>query len=203
MTPFGPIVPGETPLDDLSGLKIKGITTRAELNIFEATNIEKVVARYLTVRPSRRSAKFTFAWCLSLHQEMFGEVWHWAGCQRGRELNLGIASRAIPENLAMLLDDLQSWPGFGIDFVEQAARLHHRAVQIHPFLNGNGRWARMLANIWLKHHRQPLTLWPETMIGATSEARAAYIAAIKQADEGNYNDLIAMHRQYAEASTKP
>jgi Fic-DOC domain mobile mystery protein B len=199
MTPFGAPIPGETPIDDLSGLKIKGIRTRAELNVFEATNIEKVAAKYLTIRPTRRSAKFTFEWCLKLHKQMFGDVWDWAGVPRVREFNIGVPSCAIPENLAMLLEDLESWPGYRIEFVEQAARLHHRAVQIHPFVNGNGRWARMLANIWLKHHRQPLTLWPEKTIGASSEVRERYIAAIIKANDGDYDDIIAMHRQYAEA----
>src|SRR6266851_437586 len=27
-------------------------------------------------------------------------------------------------------------------------------ARIHPFLNGNGRWSRMLANIWLKRNRR-------------------------------------------------
>jgi Fic-DOC domain mobile mystery protein B len=199
---IGASIPGETPIDDLSGLKVKGITTRAELNFLEAANIEKVVAKYLTVRPSRRTAKFNYEWTLKLHKEMFGDVWRWAGVPRMHALNIGLASHVIPENLAMLLQDMESWPGFGIDFVEQAARLHHRAVQIHPFENGNGRWARMLANIWLKHNRQPLTLWPEHVIGATSEARARYLEAIKKADGGEYEDLIAMHREFAERQSQ-
>jgi Fic-DOC domain mobile mystery protein B len=198
MTPFGAPIPGETPIDDISGLKIKGIATRAELNIFEAANIEKVVAKYLTIRPTRRSAKFTYDWCLKLHKQMFGDVWNWAGVPRERDMNIGLAFYAIRENLALLLQDLESWPGLGIDFVEQAARLHHRAVKIHPFVNGNGRWARMLANIWLKHHRQPLTKWPENIIGTSSEIRAQYIAAIINANDGDYGDLVAMHRQFAE-----
>ena len=44
-----------------------------------------------------------------------------------------------------------------IDLSEQAVLLHHRAVQIHPFENGNGRWSRLLANIWLKKHAHPIT----------------------------------------------
>lgn len=198
MTLFDTPIPGETPIDDVSGLRIKGITTRAELNVFEASNIERVAAKYLTVRPSRRSAKFTYDWCLKLHKQMFGQVWNWAGIPRTRELNLGIVSHAIAENLIMLLADLESWPGYGMEFNEQAARLHHRAVQIHPFVNGNGRWARMLANIWLKLHRQPLTIWPETVIGSTSVARTEYIAAVVKADGGEYDDLVAMHRQFSE-----
>jgi Fic-DOC domain mobile mystery protein B len=198
MTIFGAPIPGETPINDVSGLKIKGITTRAELNVFEAANIEKVAAKYLTVRPSTRSASFTYDWALKLHKQMFGDVWDWAGVPRTGELNIGIASHAIRENLAILLQDLASWTGFEMDFVEQAARLHHRAVRIHPFPNGNGRWSRMLANIWLKLNRQPLTMWPENVIGTTSEVRAQYIAAIVKANEGDYDHLIAMHQQFAE-----
>ena len=198
MTIFGSAIPGETPLDDVSGLRINGITTRAELSNCEARNIEIVVAKYLTIRPSRRSAKFTYEWCLKLHEQMFGDVWDWAGIRRDRELNIGVAPQAITENLAILLGDLESWPGYSMDFTEQAARLHHRAVHIHPFQNGNGRWARMLANIWLKVHRQPLTFWPEAVIGTQSEVRAEYISAIKKADGGHYDDLIAMHQRFSE-----
>lgn len=183
MTLFGEPISGETPIDDVSGWKISGLTTRAELNVFEAANIEKAAAKYLTIRPSRRSAKFTYDWCLKLHQQMLGDVWDWAGMPRTRDLNLGIPFYAITENLALLLEDLKSW--------------HHRAVQIHPFLNVNGRWSRLLANIWLKHHRQPLTLWPEKTIGNSSEVREQYLAAIAQADAGEYGPLIAMHRKFS------
>ena len=43
----------------MSGLKAKGIGTRAELNRAEAENIRKAVVRYLAAKPSRRSAPFT------------------------------------------------------------------------------------------------------------------------------------------------
>jgi len=35
-------IPGETPIDDISGLKPKGVTTRAQFNDVEARNIRKV-----------------------------------------------------------------------------------------------------------------------------------------------------------------
>jgi hypothetical protein len=38
-----PSIPGETPIDP-SGLKIKGITNRAELSVVEAQNIRKAFA---------------------------------------------------------------------------------------------------------------------------------------------------------------
>lgn len=48
--------------------------------------------------------------------------------------------------------------------VEIAARIHHRAVQIHPFLNGNGRWSRMLVNIYLKQNGLQPTKWNENLL---------------------------------------
>jgi Fic-DOC domain mobile mystery protein B len=196
--PFFEPIPGETPIDDISGLKIRGITTRAELNEFEARNIAKVALKYLAARPSARSAKFDFDWCLQLHKEMFGDVWDWAGKLRTEDLSIGVKFYLIQEQLAALLQDLASWTGFGMDLVEQSARLHHRAVLIHPFQNGNGRWARMLANIWLKRERAPIIAWPEHLIENVSAIRERYIAAIKLADQSDYDLVITMHREFQE-----
>ena len=72
-------IPGETPLDDLSGLRVQGITTKAALNAVEAENIRKATVKYLAAKPTRRIAPFDVAWMLRLHEEMFGDVWKWAG----------------------------------------------------------------------------------------------------------------------------
>ena len=190
-------IPGETPID-ISGLKIKGVTNRRELNIVEAANIRKAVVKYLAAKPSRRAASFTFDWCLQLHGEMFGDVWQWAGEVRTRDLNLGIPHHQVRGKLNGLLKDLECWPGFGMEVVEQATRLHFRAVDIHPFENGNGRWSRMLANIWLQLNDHPPIVWPEEVIGTESVVRNEYLAAIRSADAGDYQPLIAMHRRYIE-----
>ncbi|MCI0357174.1 MAG: mobile mystery protein B [Planctomycetaceae bacterium] len=202
MALFEPI-PGETPIDDVSGLKIRGITTRSELSEFEARNIAKVALKYLAARPSRRTAKFDFDWCLKLHREMFGEVWDWAGKLRTHELSIGVKFYLIQDQLAGLLEDLESWTGFGMDLVEQSTQLHHRAVQIHPFQNGNGRWARMLGNIWLKRNAAPIIVWPEQTIENVSEIRNRYIAAIKSADQLDYDELVALHREFQEGHPTP
>jgi Fic-DOC domain mobile mystery protein B len=194
---FEPI-PGETPIDDLSGLRIRGITLRHELSEFEAVNIATAALKYLAAQPNPRTAPFDIDWCLQLHQEMFGEVWDWAGKVRTEELSIGVKFYLIQEQLAALLQDLEGWTGFGMDLVEQSARLHHRAVWIHPFQNGNGRWARMLANIWLKRYAAPIVAWPERTIENTSEIRSRYIAAIQSADNFDYDALIALHREFQE-----
>ena len=195
-----PSIPGETPIEDISGLKLRSVRHRAALNAVEAENIRRAVIKYLAARPSRRLAPFDLKWLKTLHREMLGNVWTWAGEFRQVELNLGVPHQQIEEQLHNLMGDLKAWDAGGMPLIEQAAMLHHRAVRIHPFLNGNGRWARLLANIWLKMHGQPLTEWPEGNIGAESTVRADYLAAIKSADAGDYRALFELHRRFTPES---
>jgi Fic-DOC domain mobile mystery protein B len=188
-------LPGETPID-VSGLKRKGINTRAELNRAEAENIRKAMLKYLAMRPSRRSAPFTLSWAKRLHKQMFGDVWKWVGEFRQENLNLSCDWHQVQMQLQALLDDLVFWKARGEALVEQTVRLHHRAVGIHPFLNGNGRWARMLANIWLKRHGHAITEWPEETIGSKSVIRNEYLAAMQAADEGNEGPLSELHQRF-------
>lgn len=187
-------IPGEIPIDR-SGLKIKGVTNRRELNIAEAQNIRKAITKYLAGTPSKRTAPFSYDWCLKLHREMFGDVWRWAGAIRSKNLNLGSPSPLIGQRLAELVDDLFYWPSPSIDLVEQSAQLHHRATSIHPFENGNGRWSRLLANIWLRRHKHAIVVWSEELIGDESAIRQEYLAAVKQGDQGDLSALIDLHRR--------
>ncbi len=197
--PFEPI-PGETPIEDLSGLRLKGVRTRPQLNEREAENTRKATVKYLAASPSTRAAPFDLAWIKRLHAEMFGDVWEWAGAVRTVELNLGAPAHEIETRLHSLLGDIQEWKRSGMPLVEQAARLHHRAVSTHPFLNGNGRWARTLANIWLKQNGEQPVEWPEATIGDASDIRAAYLAALRAADAGDLAPLTELHCRYAGAS---
>ena len=191
-------LPGEAPIDDISGLKVSGVATRSELNKIEAENIRKAVVKYLAAKPSRRTAPFDLPWVLQLHREMFGDVWARAGTIRTTVTNsIGVGPKQIEVGLAALLDDLAFWQQQGEDELKQAVMLHHRAVHIHPFQNGNGRWARLLANIRLRVLGHQLTEWPEETIGAESVIRNDYIAAIKVADDGEYGPLLDLHRQFA------
>jgi Fic-DOC domain mobile mystery protein B len=131
---------------------------------------------------------------------MFGDVWRWAGQPRRTELNFGVPFHEIDVTLQNLLDDLATWRQHkSYPLIEQAARLHHRAVHVHPFLNGNGRWSRLLANILLKQERAQPTVWPEETIGTASVIRADYLAAIRAADGHDLKPLIELHRRFTPA----
>lgn len=193
-------IPGETPIDP-TGLKIPGITTRRQLNVVEAQNILLATTKYLSKKPNTRTARYDQKWCLQLHKEMFGQVWKWAGQTRQHNLNFGVPFYQISSCLYDLLQDLQTWQTHSMPLLEQAARLHHRAVFIHPFENGNGRWSRMLANIWLRRNGHHYTKWPERTIGETSVIRNAYLDAIKKADNGDYQPLVDLHQKYSTSAT--
>lgn len=193
---FDPPIRGQTPLDDVSGLRIKSIRTTGELNAAEAENIRKATLRYLASKPSSRVARFDVAWLLRLHKQMFGEVWTWAGTLRTGETNIGSPPHQIETDLHNLIADLGEWKTSGMPLTEQAARLHHAAVRIHPFPNGNGRWSRMLANIWLKLNGAEPTEWPETTIGTASTVRDEYLEAVRAADRGDIAPLLALHIQH-------
>ena len=123
MPPWEPI-PGETPIDDISGLKVPGIATRKELNRLEAENIKKAVLKYLAKRPSRRSAPFDLSWSQKLHHEMFGKVWKWAGEIRRSDKTIGVPWSQAAPMLPALLGDLVAWDENKIDLSEQAVLLH-------------------------------------------------------------------------------
>jgi Fic-DOC domain mobile mystery protein B len=196
---FDPPIPGQTPLDDISGLRIRSITTTGELNAAEAENVRRAVLKYTTTKLTRRSARFDLRWMLKLHKEMFGEVWSWAGTLRKGQTNIGSPPHLIEIELHTLIEDLRAWEASGMPLLEQAVRLHHVAVRIHPFAGGNGRWSRMLANIWLMLHGAGPIEWPEATIGSASVIREEYLRAVRAADAGDYRALIEVHQRFARA----
>jgi Fic-DOC domain mobile mystery protein B len=191
-------IPDETPIDP-SDIKPKWVKTRNDLAKAEAKNIAKPFTKYLASKPTEKSAPFNYEWLLRLHKEMFGDVMKSAGNCRTENLSLGIEWTQISNQLAMLIDDLHAWTGYDWPIEEQAVHLHHRAVHIHPFKNGNGRWARLLANIWLTRHGKPIVAWPDVSLDGTS-ARSEYITAIKTADAGQYGPLTKLHTRYMQSS---
>jgi len=62
--------------------------------------------------------------------------------------------------------------------IELAAFFHHRFVYIHPFLDGNGRTARLLMNVVLLRTGYPLTVLLKV-------DRPKYLRALSEADNGN------------------
>jgi Fic-DOC domain mobile mystery protein B len=185
--PFLEDVPGATPIGDISDLIPSHITTRSELNEWEAANILKAVKKYLS---EKQGISIDIPWLKRVHKDMFDESWKWAGKFRQKNLSLGIEWHNINNETKKLVDDIAYWKQTKLlSIFAQSVRIHHRLVQIHPFVNGNGRHARLVSDIFLFNNSSPLPKWPTNELIERSDVRDRYITALKDADSGMYTTL--------------
>jgi Fic-DOC domain mobile mystery protein B len=190
---------GSTPLteEEKEGLIPRTITMRSELNEAEQENILKAII-WLD-RPNMRVEKLlTTKMMKTIHGRMFGQVWLWAKQFRRTDKNIGIAWWDIPTQLDSLLADTLTQL---IDTTtsrrskdEIAARFHHRLVQIHPFVNGNGRHARLVTDKFLRIVGEEEFTWGSLSIEDADTVRRNYIHALKDADTHDFSELLRFVR---------
>lgn len=84
-----------------------------------------------------------------LHRQLYGPIWAWAGRQRSRETNIGVAPAQIAVELRNALDDLYFRWAHDEDLTPRwlGIATHAALVRIHPFVDGNGRVTRLLADL--------------------------------------------------------
>lgn len=182
-----------TPLteEEMRDLKLAYITNRRELNAAEQENI----ARGQEWALRRRRNLLTENGIKDLHRHMLGDVWRWAGRFRTSERNLGINHWEIPVALRVLLDDAKTWieaKAYPPD--EIAVRFHHRLTQIHPFPNGNGRHARLIADLLVMQLGGERFSWGRANLRDAGDLRTRYIAALQAADGYDIAPLVEFAR---------
>lgn len=185
---------GQTPLDpeELEGLKIHSISTKAELDELEQQNIEEAMLWALKMKYSYEkiiSEKFI----LDLHKRMYKNVWKWAGTYRNTEKNIGVKPYMITHDLTNLLHDTLYWiANETYPPTEIAIRFKHRLVSIHCFPNGNGRHSRLMADIIMEKifKLTPFTWGRNQGSVAKEQIRKEYINAVRAADKNNYQLLL-------------
>jgi fido (protein-threonine AMPylation protein) len=84
-----------------------------------------------------------------LHRKLYGDIWTWAGRFRTRELNIGIAPEQITAALRTSLENARYRWEHTEDWTprEFGIAVHAETVRIHPFIDGNGRTTRLLADL--------------------------------------------------------
>jgi fido (protein-threonine AMPylation protein) len=93
-----------------------------------------------------------------------------------------------PEHVASEMERMIHWHkehlSRGIPCEVQAAWLHHRFTQIHPFQDGNGRVARAIASlVFIKAEWFPLIV--------RADEKVKYLDALERADFGNLGPLVS------------
>jgi fido (protein-threonine AMPylation protein) len=159
---------------------------------------EFLVAQSL-LKGRRDQTEWTGAFLMSIHREIFGKHFPGdAGLPRRSEANFGSRAGQPPGQLDDLIRQLvlnissHLETSLAISDTEEkmrssflsAARDHAEMVRIHPFVDGNGRWARIVTTAFLFDCGYP--------IGAIirNAVRANYIRAVDRCiDEGAPGDL--------------
>ncbi len=192
----GPLVPqddGGTELTEegREGLIPSYITLRRELNEAEQANILEAEEWAFARKRDLLEEKFLN----NLHKRMYGNVWRWAGRYRTSGKNIGIDAYRIPTDLRQLLDDCRYWIENGTyEPDEIAVRFHHRIVSIHCYPHGNGRHARLAADLLLRSMGHERFSWGEKNLVDVGETRGRYIAALQAADKHDIGPLLEFVR---------
>ncbi len=126
---------------------------------------------------------------------MFDQTWRWAGVYRTTEKKIGVPHHEIRERLAALLGDARYWVEHGTYPPDElAVRFHHRLVLIHPFANGNGRHARLIADVLAQREGGSVFTWGGANLVRGGDFRRRYIDALQAADAGDIGPLLAFAR---------
>ena len=184
---------GATPIDpdEAEGLIPEHVATRGELDELEEANIQEGLEWAL--RSSREVLSEEFLY--ELHRRMFDAIWTWAGKVRLTDKNIGVDKNIVRTEVRKLIEDAHYWRENTVyEPDELAVRFHHRLVSIHPFPNGNGRHARLMADLLARELGESAFSWGGVSLTNTSDLRTEYIGALRAADGGNVDPLLKFAR---------
>ena len=121
-----------------------------------------------------------------LHEIVMRGISEFAGRYRVQNVRITGSSHAppAPAKIVRLLDGLFDALAAIPDPLIRGVYLHHRLVHIHPFLDGNGRVARLASNLVLMRARFPPTV-------LRVEDRRRYYEGLRKADAGDYSPFAA------------
>jgi len=163
----------ETKLVLSTGITIGGRTLREHL---EATN--NAQGYDLIVRLAREQAPLNHITIQQVHEIVTRGILESAGRYRTHNVRITGAVRSPPDWQKIIpeMDRLiQEIAHNDRTVIEMSAYLHHRFVAIHPFIDGNGRVARLLSNLYLTRNGYP-------PIVLSQKKRQHYYHALREAD---------------------
>lgn len=160
------------------GLTVGGKSLKEHL---EATNHAHALD-YVRSMAHKKPAEITTKDIFSIHEWILKGIDDAnAGCYRNVAVRISGSTVALPNprKVADLMDEFIDWltNQHEIHPVALAGEAHYRLVSIHPFIDGNGRTARLLMNLILI-----MCGYPPAII--RKRDRLAYIGALEKAQLG-------------------
>lgn len=163
---------------------LKGITRKTEIDQAEADALLAVQERYLGIITAE--TVFTAELICRMHRDWLGGIYEWAGKYRTVEMQKGSfrwpPAVRVPQNMAALEKDFLKkltpcWPGSLEKVAGAVAAVHAELLLVHPFREGNGRFARWLADLMFLQAGYPLPLYNFSGRGSVKR-KTAYLNAV-------------------------
>ncbi|KAL3982897.1 Fic/DOC family protein [Acanthocheilonema viteae] len=130
---------------------------------------------------------FTLQDILDIHSRVLGFVDpDAAGVFRKTQVFVGSFTPISANMIPKAMEEMVKWLNKRnplLDPIERAAIAHYKLVSIHPFIDGNGRTARLLMNLILMQSGFPPVIIPV-------EARSDYYDTLVAANHGNLRPFI-------------
>ena len=170
-------------LPNLLGLNSIEEIGLAEFEGFLRTEIQ--LTESLTSR-----TKFNVSYILRMHKQSLSHLYSFAG--KYRDVNGGFAfpaSRFLPQTMeefeTQILSRLPNKYNSKDELIHDIAKVHGELLFIHPFREGNGRTARMLAN--LMSRKQGHDSLKFELI--TEKDFSSYVSAVQSSADKNYKKM--------------
>lgn len=188
---------GSTPLDPDEAIDLfpSHIRNQSDLNLWEEANITQAEI-WVNKRQLQTSTVLTEGFVRELHRQMFNKTWRWSGTFRKSNKNIGVDWPQVAVRLNdLLLNTIYQLDHSPDPIDEIAARFHHQLVWIHPFPNGNGRHARLMADCLLMTKGMKRFSWGAKYASISTDLlRTKYIDALRKADRSDYSELLSFVR---------
>ncbi len=172
-----------------------GITTKGEMDRIEGREQVRALEELVTLYD--KDTRFTSADVCRIHKIWLGRIYSWAGDYRRvnvKKDEFPFASAAQIPKLMVLFEEgpLRRWTPCRMGPTEELAKalaeVHVELVLIHPFREGNGRAARILAVLMALQAGLP-ALYFDKLSG---RKRQRYFAAVRAGMDRDYEPMAVL-----------
>ncbi|MFH1291892.1 MAG: Fic family protein [bacterium] len=184
----------ETALVLREGITVSGKTLKEHT---EATNHKKAIEFVEKFVVSKKSLSEKIL--LDIHKIVLSDIDdEYAGIYRNQNVRI-LGARVIPPNplkIQRLMDEFFKWLDKNTDnlhIIEQVALAHYKLVEIHPFIDGNGRTSRLIMNLLLMQKGYP----PAVIL---KNDRKKYYSTLNEANMGRFEPFVLFIAQSVERS---
>lgn len=169
-----------------------GIVRKREMDRMEAQEQLRAVHELIKIYGKRH--RFTAADICRIHKIWLGNIYPWAGKYRKVNLTKDNFTFAAANQIPRLMAEIEKGPlreftPCRFDAIKKIARalavIHTELVLIHPFRDGNGRVARLLATLMALQAGLP----PLDFSSLRGQKRKEYFAAIRAGLDRDYKPM--------------